>query len=73
MKVREVYLGDSPEHISYRKDYFDYFQMLFIEQGFCAHQSPASRACTKLAGHNDPLRPGHHAEDRPGHIVEEWL
>lgn len=52
---------------------FDYYQEIYAEQGFCTNRSPEDRMCTKRAGHDDPLRPGHHAEDKPGRVVEEWL
>ena len=56
----------------YRIDNFDKFQRMYEAEGFCTHRSPEDRMCTKQAGHNDPLHPGHHAEDRPGRVVEEW-
>ena len=56
----------------YRIANFDRFQPQYAAQGFCAQRSPEDRMCTKPAGHNDPLHPGHHAEDRPGSVVEEW-
>jgi hypothetical protein len=65
-----IKITDRPSDVeAITRRHFDSLVELFMRQGFCAAQSPQSRACNRFAGHDGAE---HWAESPQWTIVELW-